>query len=143
MPSLEGRRKLLSSLSKSQGGKIPDMRKLSTPMQAQQRMSRLEAVVAMRLHAGILAATVGVPPFMVSYDPKVTAFGKLLEFGGPIPNFSDMNPQRLYDQFMVFYKERERNLKIVERRRAELRQAAEINVQFLTDILPVKQRIKR
>src|SRR6185312_173871 len=70
-------RQLLDEISKKQGGRIPDLRKLTTPMQVQQRIDRMDAVVSMRLHAGILATTVGVPSLMVSYDPKVTAFAKL------------------------------------------------------------------
>ena len=33
-----------------------------------------EAVVAMRLHSGILSATVGTPAVVVDYDPKTSAF---------------------------------------------------------------------
>jgi len=126
---------LILDISKAQGGKIPDLRKLQTPMQAQQRMARLDAVVAMRLHAGILATTVGVAPFMVSYDPKVTAFAKLLDLQ-TAPNVVGLTPQRLFDSFMQFMRDRERNEKVMERKREELVKLAQVNLDILADFLP-------
>jgi hypothetical protein len=35
-----------------------------------------DAVVAMRLHAGILAATAGTPAVVIDYDPKTRAFAE-------------------------------------------------------------------
>ncbi len=64
-------RATIDAISKANGGKIPDIKNLTSPIQIQQRLARVDSVIAMRLHAGILAATVNVPPFMVSYDPKV------------------------------------------------------------------------
>ena len=52
---------LNNEISKRQGGRIPDIHRSTTPMQIQSRMSRMDCVVAMRLHAGILATTVDVP----------------------------------------------------------------------------------
>lgn len=126
---------LILEISKAQGGKIPDIRKVQTPMQLQQRMSRLEAVVAMRLHAGILASTVGVPPFMVSYDPKVTAFAKLLEVPS-VPSVTGLSPQRLFDSFMQFLKDKERHAKVMERKREELSKLARVNLDILNDVVP-------
>lgn len=131
---------LILDISKAQGGKIPDIRNLQTPMQVQQRMSRLEAVVAMRLHAGILAATVGVPPFMVSYDPKVNAFSKLLDLQAA-PSVVGLTPQRLFDSFMQFMKDRERNEKLMERKMADLVKLAQLNLEILDDILPNPAKI--
>lgn len=131
---------LILDISKSQGGKIPDMRNLQTPMQVQQRMSRLDAVVAMRLHAGILAATVGIPPFMVSYDPKVTAFAKLLDLQAA-PSVVGLTPQRLFESFMQFLKDRERNAKLMERKHAELVKLAQSNLEILADFLPNPAKI--
>jgi polysaccharide pyruvyl transferase CsaB len=125
---------LILDISKSQGGKIPDMRRLQTPMQVQQRIVRLDSVVAMRLHAGILAATVGIPPFMVSYDPKVTAFAKLLDLQSA-PSVTGLTPQRLFDSFMQFLQDRERNQKIMERKRPELVKLAEANLDILNDVI--------
>ncbi len=131
---------LILEISKAQGGKIPDMRKMQTPMNVQLRMARLEAVVAMRLHAGILAATVGIPPFMVSYDPKVAAFAKLLGMQ-TAPDVTGLTAQRMFESFMQFQKDREKNEKILLRRREELIKLAQINLEILADFLPNPAKI--
>ncbi|HVT12278.1 MAG TPA: polysaccharide pyruvyl transferase CsaB [Fimbriimonadaceae bacterium] len=125
---------LIQEIAKSQGGKIPDLRKLQTPMQLQQRLRRMDALIGMRLHAGILAATVGIPPLMVSYDPKVAAFAKLLEIG-TAPSIEGLTAQRLYDMFVQHMKDRERNEKLLERKIAELRKAAQLNIELLESTL--------
>lgn len=123
---------LILEISKANGGKIPDLRKLQTPMQVQQRLARMDAVIAMRLHAGVLAATVGIPPFMVSYDPKVSAFAKLLDLGAA-PPMEGLNAQRLFDLFIDFQRSRERHQKVLEKRSQELRTQAQGNIQVILD----------
>ena len=86
----------------------------------------------MRLHAGILAATVGIAPFMVSYDPKVTAFAKLLDLGGA-PSIEGMTAQRLFDSFTDFQKDRERNERMLLRKREDLNKSARENVDLLLE----------
>jgi N-acetylglucosaminyldiphosphoundecaprenol N-acetyl-beta-D-mannosaminyltransferase len=130
---------LIQEISKKQGGKIPDLRKQTTPMQLQGRFSRMDAIIAMRLHAGILATTVGIPPLMVNYDPKVAAFAKMLDIGQALP-IENLTPQRLFDSFVAFQRDRERNLKIVQRKRDELRKLAEINIQAVTDMMGSRTR---
>jgi polysaccharide pyruvyl transferase WcaK-like protein len=125
---------LILEISKAQGGKIPDARKMQTPMQVQQRIARMDTVIAMRLHAGILAATVGAPPFMVSYDPKVTAFAKMLDLAAA-PPIEGLTAARLFESFMAFNKDRERNERILERRREELRKSAAQNLDILQEII--------
>lgn len=131
---------LILEISKAQGGKIPDIRNVRTPMQLQQRMHRLEGVIAMRLHAGILATMVGVPPFMVSYDPKVSAFAKLLDLPSA-PNLNGLTPQRLFESFMQFLKDKEKNTKLIERKREELAKLAMSNIDILNSVLPDPAKI--
>jgi polysaccharide pyruvyl transferase WcaK-like protein len=128
---------LIQEIAKSQGGKIPDLRKIQTPMQLQQRLARMDSIIAMRLHAGIIAATAGIPPLMVSYDPKVTAFAKLLEVGSA-PSIEGLNAQRLYDIFVEHQHSRERNEKILEKKKAELSVLARQNVELLEQLLKGK-----
>ncbi|HZH97493.1 MAG TPA: polysaccharide pyruvyl transferase family protein, partial [Fimbriimonadaceae bacterium] len=123
-------------ISKVHGGKIPDMRKMGTPMQIQQRMSRMDAVIAMRLHAGILATSVGVPPYMISYDPKVAAFAKALDLSGST-SIDNLTPQRLFENFQTFYKDKERNTRLLQKKSQEFKEQAEVNLQVLRDSLRV------
>lgn len=125
---------LLQEISKSQGGKVPDMRRLQTPMQLQGRLRRLDAVIAVRLHAGILASTVGVPSLMVSYDPKVSAFAKMMDFGAAL-NLEGLTAQRLFDQYQAFYKDKERLTKLVVRKREEMAKSAEMNIEAVLECL--------
>ena len=125
---------LIQEISASQGGKIPDIRKIATPIEIQQRLGRMEAVIAMRLHAGILASTVGVPPLMISYDPKVDAFARQLGVGNAIP-WQGITAQRIFDQFTSFMKDRERNLVIMERKRDELAKSALDNVNVFRETM--------
>jgi polysaccharide pyruvyl transferase CsaB len=123
---------LIEEIHKKQGGRIPQIRKLQTPMQFQQRIRRMEAVVAMRLHAGILATTVGVPSLMVSYDPKVAAFSKMIEIATALP-MEGLTATRLFDAFTAFMKDRERNGKILERKREEMIKLAQLNMEIVRD----------
>jgi len=125
---------LIQEISNSQGGKIPDMRKMTGPIQVQERIARMEGVIAMRLHAGILAATVGVPPLMVSYDPKVDGFAKQLGLGGALP-FKGATAQRIFDSFIKTVKDREKNLAILEKKRDELTKLALENISVLRETL--------
>lgn len=125
---------LIEQISKAHGGKVPDLRKVTTPMQLQQRIGRMDALIAMRLHAGILAASVGVPPLMVSYDPKVAAFSKLLDMGNAL-SIEGLTAQRLFENFQLFQKDRERSVKVLERKRAELSKLAETNVEVVRESL--------
>jgi polysaccharide pyruvyl transferase CsaB len=124
---------LISEISKRQGGKIPDMKKVPTPMQLQARMARMDYVVAMRLHAGILAANADIPPLMVSYDPKVSAFSKLLGLGSALSMDAGITAPRLLEAFLQFQKDRDRNVKLLERKRQELAKLAEGNFELVRD----------
>lgn len=123
---------LIYEISKANGGKIPDIRKLETPMQLQSRLARLDSLISMRLHGGILASTVHVPAMMLSYDPKVTAFAKQMGFDSPLTT-ENLTAERAFDAFKQFQKDRERNLKIIERKCDELREAAKLNCEVVID----------
>lgn len=125
---------LMAEISKAQGGKIPDIRKLTSPMQLQQRLARMDGVIAMRLHAGILAATVGVPPLMISYDPKVSAFSQMLDIG-TAPSMEGLTAQRIYDLFSEHMKSRERNEKVLDRKVEDLRKQAQLNIELFNQAL--------
>ncbi len=114
---------IIDAISKQQGGRIPQLRKLGSPITVQQRLARMDSVVAMRLHAGILATTVGVPPLMISYDPKVAAFAKQLDLGSALP-VEGLTPARLFDAYQAHQKQSDAlRAKVESRRKAFLDQA--------------------
>jgi polysaccharide pyruvyl transferase CsaB len=121
---------LIQQLEKDQGGKVPSVRNLTSPVQLQQRIARLDSVIAMRLHAGILSATVGVPPFMVSYDPKVAAFAGILDQERP-PSIEEARPDRLFDAFQRFSKDRDKRAEKLEQKKQELAEQAFQNIEIL------------
>lgn len=123
-------KQIILDIAKVHGGKVPDIKGLSTPAQLQQRIGRMEAVIAMRLHAGILAATMGVPPFMISYDPKVTAFANGMGFSTP-PTMQGITAERIFDGFQTFIKDRDRTAAALERKRDEWATAAQGNIELL------------
>ena len=125
---------LIQEISNSQGGKIPDLRKLNGPSQVQERMARMDAVIGMRLHAGILAASVSVPPMMISYDPKVDAFSRQLGIGNAVP-FKGATAQRIFEGFTRFMAERDRNVAILNKKRDEMTAAALENISVLREHL--------
>lgn len=60
---------------------IPDAAILPAGMTLDERLAVIgsaSAVVGMRLHALVLAAAAGVPAVAIAYDPKVTAFARLV-----------------------------------------------------------------
>jgi len=128
--------KIIDAIAKIHGGKVPDLKGLTNPTQFQQRVGRMEAVIAMRLHAGILAATMGVPSMMVSYDPKVTAFSNIMGLPTP-PSIQGATGDRLFAQFQSFMRDRDAHAKTIEKRVEEQRKAAEGNIQALRDCMGV------
>lgn len=124
------------AIAKIHGGKVPELKGLTTPMQFQQRVGRMEAIVAMRLHAGILAATMGIPALMVSYDPKVTAFANIMGLPTP-PTIQGATGDRIFGQFQSFIKDRDKIAANVVRKRDEQIKAAQGNIQALRDCMGV------
>jgi polysaccharide pyruvyl transferase WcaK-like protein len=95
---------------------------------------RMDAVIGMRLHAGVLATTVGVPAYMVSYDPKVTAFANAMGYPTPL-NIEGATPERLFDGFQTFIKDRDRLVVNILRKRDELTKQAQENIEVLVSAI--------
>jgi len=126
----------IDAIEKEQGGKLVVVKKLATPVQVQQRFARMEAVIAVRLHAGILASTVGVPTMMLSYDPKVAAFAKLLDF--PCLAVEGLSSERLFSQVKEFIKDKDRLRGRILEKTEELRTLANVSLQVLEREMPSK-----
>jgi polysaccharide pyruvyl transferase CsaB len=124
----------IDEIEKLYGGRISHIRKLNSPITVLQRLSRMDGLVSMRLHGGILGAAVGLSPFMVSYDPKTSAFARQLGFDNP-PNVEGLNPKRLLDLFLEHQRLRERYKATVARNVSEQRKAAEGNIELTLETL--------
>lgn len=127
---------VIDAIAKMHGGKVPDLRGLNTPTQFMQRVGRMEAVIAMRLHAGILASCMGVPPMMVSYDPKVTAFANGIGLPAP-PPIQGATGDRLFAQFQSFMRDKNVHAATVEKRVTEQTKAAQGNIDALRECMGV------
>lgn len=125
---------LIVEIDKAMNGKVPSVRKITTPMVFQQRVSRMDSVIAMRLHAGILASTVGVLPYMISYDPKVTAFAQMMELPAA-PPVDGLTPQRVFENFAQFQRNKATSANSFERACVQQREAAASNIPLLLENL--------
>jgi polysaccharide pyruvyl transferase CsaB len=124
----------IDEVEKLYGGRISHMRKIPSPVLIQQRLARMDSVVSMRLHGSVLGATVGLLPFTVSYDPKTSAFARLLGFDNP-PMVEGLTPQRLFDLFSEHQRLRERYRTSVARNLVDLKKAAQNNIDLTLDAL--------
>lgn len=115
--------KILEAITKQQGGRIPYLRNLGSSRMVQFRLARMEGVIGMRLHAGILATTVGVPPLMLNYDPKVAAFARQIDIG-PALTIEGLTPAKLFETFMQHHKAKDAHKLVILKKREELRENA-------------------
>lgn len=68
--------------------------------------ARMEAVVAMRLHTLIFAVRAGVPPFALSYDPKVENLMQLIGRPDDLMNSGSFHPEEVADHVRLLLAER-------------------------------------
>jgi polysaccharide pyruvyl transferase CsaB len=105
----------------------------STPQEALKALEPVQTTVAMRLHAGIFSAGLGIVPTMVSYDAKVTAFAE--SFGGTPITVEALSADSLWDAF-ISSQEHAARLEPAVRERAEVgANRARINVRLLEESL--------
>jgi polysaccharide pyruvyl transferase WcaK-like protein len=120
---------LIDEIEKKSGGRISHIQKIDVPSTAQTRLGRMDGLISMRLHAALLAATVGVAPLIVSYDPKTTAFAKLLGLPPP-PSIEGLTAQRLFETFLDHQKSADRNRQIILRSVQDLTTLARGNLDL-------------
>lgn len=107
---------------------IPDAAIVPAGLTLDERLAVIgsaSAVIGMRLHALVLAAAAGVPAVAIAYDPKVTAFARLVgqEVAGDVTR--SLDPEAVADAVRRAQSaEPEHYRSRIEELRAELRPAA-------------------
>jgi len=126
---------MLDGIAKMHGGRCPDMRNISGPEDLAARIRRMHAVVSMRLHGGILAAAGGVPPMMVAYDPKISAFTNLMDLPAPV-SLEGITGDRIWQSFQAFERDRDRTLRILAVKKEQQTSLALRNVAIIRESIP-------
>ncbi|MFN7172885.1 MAG: polysaccharide pyruvyl transferase CsaB [Fimbriimonadaceae bacterium] len=125
---------LINAVDKLLDTKSPHISKLDSPLVLQQRLRRMDAVLAVRLHAGILAAGCEVPVAFLSYDPKVTSAAKNLQ-APMLPLSENLKPDRAAALVADLLKNRDQTLRNQQERvrlqRAEAIKSVELMAKQL------------
>jgi len=111
-----------------------DLKPEDLPSRWMASIASLDMVIAMRLHAAIMALKSGVPTLALAYDPKVAAVAK--DFEQPYIDMSDSNSRKQFEQKLLELLEDRNNLgqkakKIAGDKEKEARQNKELLAKFL------------
>lgn len=87
-------------------------------------VGRMQAMVAMRLHALIFAARVAVPPFALSYDPKVESLMRSLDLGDCLEHWRGFDPDETAERVAALLADRPCRAEALRNRQAELEERA-------------------
>lgn len=88
-------------------GAYPLLSKSYSPEVVLGVVSRLSAVVAMRLHTLIFAARTAVPLYALAYDPKVSNLMKRLQLNESVVDVNAFSPEAVIAQIVSMLKRRE------------------------------------
>lgn len=132
---------LIDQIESAFGGRVSHIKSAKLPSKIQQRMLRMEGIISVRLHGGIFAATVGIAPFILSYDPKSLALASQLGLPSPLP-VDKVKPEKVVDAFLEFHGRAEQNNKIVAQKLDGLKKLALSNVELVARTLGAPDTIK-
>ncbi len=120
---------LIEAIDKQNGGKVPSIRKIGSPKELLRRLQRMDGMIAVRLHAGILATHASLPTLMLNYDPKVAAFARVADL--PMLPANPGSAARVLDTFMPLLKDRDQWVARQKRTTEKLRAEAMKNIEVL------------
>lgn len=121
---------LFDAMGKLGLGNPSAVKGLRSPGALMARVERMHGIVTMRYHGAIFAAKAGIPPILVSYDPKVSALGSILEVPAAIP-VEGLTADRLWAAWEQYEAKREQ----LVTRMAVIRQSQEANARQNIDLL--------
>ena len=97
-------------------------------------VGRMQGIVAMRLHALIFAARMAVPPFALSYDPKVNNLMDLLGLSDSLARWPDFAPEEVAAHMAAILSEREARSHCLAAQAADLEQRALRNADIALEL---------
>lgn len=123
---------LIESLQKQTG--FPILTDKAHPLDLLDQLGTLDGMIAMRLHAGILATVQDLPVFMISYDPKVETFAK--QMGFPFTDLEKLkNAEHALDLIEPFWNQEEVVKNKIKEKKEEMKLRALRNISFLFENL--------
>ncbi len=103
-------------------------------------VARMQAVVAMRLHTLIFAARVAVPPFALSYDPKVENLMRGLDLADSLEHWRGFDPAEVTERISALLAERPARVTALRARTPELERLALRNADCALALLESRPR---
>lgn len=105
-------------------GAFPVVRSVYPPAVLLGLVARMQAVVAMRLHTLIFAARAAVPPFALSYDPKVENLMRGLDLADSLEHWRGFDPAEVGERVAALLAERPARVTSLRARTADLERLA-------------------
>lgn len=117
---------------------FPIIRRAMPPGELLGLVGKMDAVVAMRLHTLIFAARAAVPPFALSYDPKVDSLMSLLNSSDRQAHWRDFDPSEVAAKIKVTLANRSEFSSLLEEKAVELEKKALRNAEIALSLISSK-----
>ena len=114
---------------------FPVIRNVYPPAVLLGLVARMQAVVAMRLHTLIFAARAAVPPFALSYDPKVENLMRGLDLADSLEHWRGFVPAEVGERVAALLAERPARVTALHARTSELERLALRNADCALSLL--------
>ena len=118
---------------------FPIIRRALPPGELLDLVGKMDAVVAMRLHTLIFAARAAVPPFALSYDPKVDSLMSLLNLSDSQAHWRDFDPSEIAVKIKIILENRLEFSKQLQEKATELEIKALRNAEIALSLISSKR----